>query len=36
MNPEGNRFTVRYSDIVSGSNMKANIALKAGDTVIVP
>lgn len=36
MNPEGNRFTVRYSDIVSGKNMKANILLKPGDTVIVP
>lgn len=36
MNPEGNRFTIRYSDIVSGKNMKANILLKAGDTVIVP
>lgn len=36
MNPEGNRFTVRYSDIVTGKNMKANILLKAGDTVIVP
>lgn len=36
MNPEGNRFTLKYSDIVSGKNMKANILLKAGDTVIVP
>ncbi len=36
MNPEGNRFIVKYSDIVSGKNMKANILLKAGDTVIVP
>lgn len=36
MNPEGNRFTVRYSDIISGKNMKANVLLKAGDTVIVP
>lgn len=36
MNPEGNRFTVRYSDILSGKNMKANILLKPGDTVIVP
>jgi len=36
MNPEGNRFTLKYSDIVSGKNMKANILLKAGDSVIVP
>jgi len=36
MNPEGNRIVIRYSDIVSGKNMKANILLKAGDTVIVP
>jgi polysaccharide export outer membrane protein len=36
MNPEGNRFTLKYSDIVSGKNMKANILLKAGDTVIIP
>lgn len=36
MNPEGNRFTLKYSDIVSGKNMKANTLLKAGDTVIVP
>ena len=36
MNPEGNRFTLKYSDIVSGKNMKANIRLKAGDSVIVP
>ncbi|MEK6712770.1 MAG: SLBB domain-containing protein, partial [Nitrospirota bacterium] len=36
MNPEGNRVTIKYSDIVSGTNMKANILLKAGDTVIVP
>ena len=36
MNPEGNRVTIKYSDIVSGTNMKANILLKAGDTIIVP
>ncbi len=36
MFPEGNRLTIKYSDIVSGANMKANITLKAGDTVIVP
>lgn len=36
MNPEGNRVMIKYSDIVSGTNMKANILLRAGDTVIVP
>ena len=36
LKPEGNRIVVRYSDIVSGKNMKANILLKAGDTIIVP
>lgn len=36
MNPEGNRFTIKYSDIVSGKNMKANILLKTGDTIVVP
>jgi polysaccharide export outer membrane protein len=36
MNPEGNRVTIKYSDIVSGTNMKANLLLRAGDTVIVP
>ena len=36
MNPEGNRVIIKYSDIVSGKNMKANILLKAGDTIIVP
>lgn len=36
LNPEGTRISVRYSDIVSGKDMKANIVLKSGDTVIVP
>lgn len=36
LKPEGNRIVVRYSEIVSGKNMKANILLKAGDTIIVP
>lgn len=36
MNPEGNRATIKYSDIVSGTNMKANMLLRAGDTIIVP
>jgi polysaccharide export outer membrane protein len=36
MNPEGNRVTIKYSDIVAGTNMRANILLRPGDTVIVP
>ncbi len=36
MNPERNRVTVKYSDIVAGKNMRANILLRSGDTVIVP
>lgn len=36
LNPEGIRFTIRYSDIVSGTNMRANMILHSGDTVIVP
>lgn len=36
LSPEGDKITVKYSDIVSGKNMKANILLKSGDTVIVP
>lgn len=36
MNPEGNRVTIKYSDIVAGTNMRANILLRSGDTVIVP
>ena len=36
MNPDGNRINIKYSDIVSGKNMKANVSLKPGDTVIVP
>ncbi len=36
MNPEGNRITIKYSDIVGGKDMRANILLRPGDTVIVP
>ena len=36
LNPEGNRVTIRYSDIVGGKNMRANILLRPGDTIIVP
>ena len=36
LNPEGNRISIKYSDIVAGKNMRANILLRAGDTVIVP
>lgn len=36
MNPEGNRVTIKYSDIVAGKNMRANILLRSGDTIIVP
>ena len=36
MNPEGNRITIKYSDIVAGTNMRANILLRPGDTVIIP
>lgn len=36
VNPEGDRLTISYSDIVSGKNMKANILLKNSDTVVVP
>src|SRR4030066_474330 len=36
LNPEGNRVTIKYSDIVGGKNMRANILLRPGDTVIVP
>ena len=36
LNPEGNRISIKYSDIVAGKNMRANILLRPGDTVIVP
>ncbi|MCC6543334.1 MAG: polysaccharide biosynthesis/export family protein [Nitrospirae bacterium] len=36
LNPEGNRVSIRYSDIVAGTNMRANIMLRPGDTIIVP
>jgi len=36
LNPEGIRFVVRYSDIVSGRNLKSNMLLQPGDTIIVP
>lgn len=36
LNPEGNRVTIKYSDIVGGKNMRANILLRPGDTIIVP
>ena len=36
LNPEGNRITIKYSDIVAGTNLRANIMLRPGDTVIVP
>ncbi len=36
LNPEGNRVAIKYSDIVAGTNMRANILLRPGDTVIVP
>ena len=34
--PAGEKITVKYSDIASGKDMKTNILLKSGDTVIVP
>ncbi|MBI5194190.1 MAG: polysaccharide biosynthesis/export family protein [Nitrospirae bacterium] len=36
LNSEGDRISVRYSDIISGKDLKANILLKNGDTIIVP
>lgn len=36
LNPEGNRVIIKYSDIVAGKNLRANILLRPGDTVIVP
>ena len=34
--PAVEKITVKYSDIASGKDMKSNILLKSGDTVIVP
>lgn len=36
LSSEGDRISVRYSDIISGKDLKANILLKSGDTIIVP
>ena len=30
------RFTFNYKDVAKGKNLKQNIELKPGDTVIVP
>ena len=36
LNADVDRISVRYSDIMSGKDLKANILLKNGDTIIVP
>ncbi len=36
LNPEGHRVPIKYSDIIGGTNMRANILLRSGDTIIVP
>lgn len=36
LSSEGDRISVRYSDIISGKDLKANILLKSGDTIIIP
>lgn len=35
-NSDGDRISIRYSEIISGKNLKANILLKSGDTIIIP
>lgn len=34
--PEGERIEIRYRDILSGADPKANVVLEPGDTIIVP